>query len=128
MAAAELEVDRNLKAASGPRSGLLTLTIKDRSALYQAYLPFVKNGGIFVPTTTAYRFGDEVFVLLSLLDEVEKAPVVGRVIWVTPKAAVGRRPAGIGVQFSDADRGVTQKKIESYLAGPPAGDRPTHTM
>ena len=128
MAAAELEVDRHLKAASGPRSGLLTLTIKDKSALYQAYLPFVKNGGIFVPTTTAYRFGDEVFVLLSLLDEVEKAPVVGRVIWVTPKGAVGRRPAGIGVQFSDADRGVTQKKIESYLAGTPAGDKPTHTM
>jgi type IV pilus assembly protein PilZ len=128
MAAAELEVDRNLKAASGPRSGLLTLTIKDKGALYQAYLPFAKNGGIFVPTTTAYRFGDEVFVLLSLLDEVEKVPIVGRVIWVTPRGAVGRRPAGIGVQFSAADRGLTQKKIESYLAGALAGDKPTHTM
>jgi hypothetical protein len=29
MAAADLEVDRNLKAASGSRSGLLTLAIKD---------------------------------------------------------------------------------------------------
>jgi type IV pilus assembly protein PilZ len=128
MAAAELEVDRNLKAASGPRYGLLTLTIKDKGALYQAYLPFVKNGGIFLPTTTAYRFGDEVFVLLSLLNEAEKIPVVGRVIWVTPKGSVGRRPAGIGVQFSEADRGVTQKKIESHLAGALAGDKPTHTM
>ncbi len=123
MAAAELEV---LKA-SGPRPGLLTMTIKDKGALYQAYIPFVKNGGIFVPTNTAYRFGDEVFVLLSLLEDKEKIPVVGRVIWVTPKGAVGRRPAGIGVQFSN-DNGVTQKKIESYLAGALAGDKPTHTM
>jgi Tfp pilus assembly protein PilZ len=84
MAAAELEVDRNLKA-NEPKPGLLTLSIKDKGALYQAYLPFVKNGGIFVPTNTAYRFGDEVFVLLSLLEEPEKIPVVGRVIWKTPK-------------------------------------------
>jgi type IV pilus assembly protein PilZ len=127
MAAAEIEVDRNLKA-HGPKAGLLTLTIKDKSALYHAYIPFVKNGGIFVPTNTAYRFGDEVFVLLSLLEETDKIPVVGRVIWVTPKGAVGRRPAGIGVQISDSDRGVTQKKIERHLAGALAGDKPTHTM
>ena len=124
MAAAELEV---LKV-SGPKPGLLTLSIKDKSALYQAYIPFVKNGGIFVPTNTAYRFGDDVFVLLSLLDESERIPIVGRVIWVTPKGAVGRRPTGIGVQFSESDHGMTQKKIESYLAGALMGEKPTHTM
>ena len=92
------------------KPGLLTLTIKDKSALYLAYMPFVKNGGLFIPTNSNYRLGDEVFMLLNLMGEEEKLPVAGRVIWMTPKGAQGKRTAGIGVQFSDQDRGNTQKK------------------
>jgi|ADGO01.1.fsa_nt_gi Tfp pilus assembly protein PilZ len=83
------------------KPGLLTLTIKDKSALYLAYMPFVKNGGLFIPTNSNYRLGDEVFMLLNLMGEDEKLPVAGRVIWMTPKGAQGKRTAGIGVQFSE---------------------------
>jgi type IV pilus assembly protein PilZ len=117
-----------LRAAGANKPGLLTLTIKDKSALYLAYMPFVKNGGLFIPTNSNYRLGDEVFMLLNLMGEDEKLPVAGRVIWVTPKGAQGKRTAGIGVQFSDQDGGATQKKIENYLAGALGGDKPTHTM
>ena len=110
------------------KPGLLTLTIRDKSALYLAYMPFVHNGGLFIPTSTSYRIGDEVFMLLNIMGEDEKIPVAGRVIWVTPKGAQGKRTAGIGVQFSDQDGGATQKKIENYLAGALGGDKPTHTM
>ena len=110
------------------KPGLLNLTIKDKSALYLAYMPFVKNGGLFIPTNTLYRLGDDVFMLLSLMGEDEKLPVAGKVIWVTPKGVTGRRVAGIGVQFSDQDRGNTQRKIEAYLAGALGGDKATHTM
>ena len=110
------------------KPGLLTLTIKDKSALYLAYMPFVRNGGLFIPTNSNYRLGDEVFMLLNLMGEDEKLPVAGRVIWVTPKGAQGKRTAGIGVQFSEQDRGQTQKKIENYLAGALAGEKSTHTM
>src|SRR5262245_2726067 len=114
--------------APSTKPGLLTLTIKDKSALYLAYMPFVKNGGLFIPTNSSYRLGDEVFMLLNLMGEDEKLPVAGRVIWLTPKGAQGKRTAGIGVQFSEQDRGATQKKIESYLAGALGGDKATHTM
>jgi len=114
--------------AGGNKPGLLTLTIKDKSALYLAYMPFVRNGGLFIPTNSNYRIGDEVFMLLNLMGEDEKLPVAGRVIWVTPKGAQNKRTAGIGVQFSDQDRGQTQKKIETYLAGALQGDKATHTM
>jgi type IV pilus assembly protein PilZ len=60
------------------KPGLLTLTIKDKSALYLAYMPFVKNGGLFIPTSSNYRLGDEVFMLLNLMGEDEKLPVAGR--------------------------------------------------
>ena len=115
-------------SAINARQGILSLAVKDTAALYSAYMPFVKNGGVFVPTPKRYFLGDEVFVLLTLPDSGERLPVAGKVIWVTPKGAQGKRTAGIGVQFSDQDGGSTQKKIENYLAGALGGDKPTHTM
>lgn len=115
-------------AAPAPQPGILTLNIKDKSSLYQSYMPFVKNGGLFIPTEKAYRLGDEVFILLTLMDEPERLPVAGKVIWVTPRQAQNKRPQGIGVQFNPQDGGATQKKIESLLAGALGADRPTHTL
>ena len=113
----------------GGKPGLLTLTIKDKSALYLAYMPFVKNGGLFIPTNSNYRLGDEVFMLLNLMGEDEKLPVAGKVIWVTPVGAQGARTAGIGVQFPENSEGETVKsKIETLLAGTLNADKPTQTM
>ena len=107
--------------------GILSLSIKDKAALYAAYMPFVKGGGLFIPTKKRYRLGDEVFILLSLMDEPEKIPVAGKVVWITPKGAQGNRAAGIGVQFNEGDA-TARNKIETYLAGALKSDRPTHTM
>lgn len=115
-------------ASSGGRQGILSLTIKDKGALYAAYMPFVKNGGLFIPTNKPYKIGDEVFMLLTLMEEKEKLPVAGKIVWVTPAGAQGNKTAGIGVQFSEQDNGQTRNKIEGYLAGALGADRPTHTM
>jgi len=117
----------SLPANGAPRNGILSLTIKDLSVLYAAFMPFVKNGGLFIPTNKNYRLGDEVFMLLNLMEEPEKIPVAGKVVWITPKGAQGNRAAGIGVQFSDSD-GTARSKIENYLAGALKSDRPTHTL
>ena len=37
-------------AGKNPRQGILSLTIRDKSSLYAAYMPFIKNGGLFIPT------------------------------------------------------------------------------
>lgn len=111
----------------GARNGILSLTIKDKAVLYAAYMPYVKNGGLFIPTSKSYKLGDEVFMLLNLMDEAEKIPVAGKVVWLTPRGAQGNRAAGIGVQFNDQDNTATNK-IETYLAGSLDSDRPTHTM
>ncbi|MGD8619077.1 MAG: PilZ domain-containing protein [Gammaproteobacteria bacterium] len=117
-----------MNQAATPRQGILSLTIKDKSALYAAYMPFIKGGGLFIPTKKSYQLGDEVFMLLSLMDETEKIPVAGKIVWITPVGAQGNRAAGIGVQFSDQDEGVARNKIEGHLAGALQSDRPTHTM
>ena len=111
-----------------PRQGILSLSIRDKSALYASYMPFIKNGGLFIPTAKPYKLGDEVFMLLTLMDSKEKLPVAGRVVWITPKGAQGNKTAGIGVQFSELDKGATRLKIENQLAGALKSDRPTHTI
>jgi type IV pilus assembly protein PilZ len=111
----------------GARSGILSLSIKDKTVLYAAYMPFLRNGGLFIPTPKQYKLGEEVFMLLNLMDEVEKIPVAGKIVWITPKGAQGGRPAGVGVQFDGQDD-TAKRKIENYLAGALQSDRPTHTL
>ncbi len=110
------------------RPGVLSLVIKDRNALYTAYMPFLKGGGLFIPSNKPYKLGDEVFMLLTLIDSKEKIPVAGHVVWITPQNAPGSHAAGIGIQFSAKDSEVARTKIETLLIGQLQSDRPTHTM
>ncbi len=114
--------------AQAARPGMLSLSIKDKASLYAAYMPYVTNGGLFIPTTKQYTLGDEVFMLLTLMEDNERLPVAGKIIWITPQGAQGNRSAGIGVQFSFQDKGATRNKIETHLAGAMKSDRITHTM
>jgi type IV pilus assembly protein PilZ len=126
------DADRNTETvmnAAGGRQGILSLAVKDKAALYNAYMPFVKGGGIFVPTPKRYFLGDEVFLLLTLPESSDRLPVAGKVVWVTPVGAQGNRAAGIGVQFAENGEGEAIKnRIETMLAGSLSGEKPTHTM
>ena len=115
-------------ADSAPGQGILSLSIKDKNALYAAYMPYVINGGLFIPTSREYEMGQEVFMLLNLMDETERLPIAGKIIWITPPGSEGYRASGVGVQFSDQDGGMSRNKIDNYLAGSLESDRSTHTM
>ena len=115
-------------AESAPRHGILTVSIKDKSALYAAYMPFIINGGLFIPTNRDYEMGQEVFLLLNLMEETERLPIAGKVIWKTPPRSGSYKSSGVGVQFSDQDGGKARNKIETYLAGALESDRSTYTM
>ena len=113
----------------GPRNGILSLTIKDKSVLYAAYMPFIKNGGLFIPTNRPYQMGDQVYMLLTLMDEPNKLPVSGKVVWITPSGAQGNRQQGIGVQFDESEGAVSVRhKIEGILGNAMKSTRLTHTM
>lgn len=112
-----------------PRPGAISLNIKEKSILYAAYMPFVRGGGIFIPTARSYKLGDEIFMLISLMDDPHKLPVAGRVIWITPPGCHGNRLQGVGVQFKEDDGGMLVKgRIETLLGGQLQLNRPTHTL
>ena len=115
--------------AGGTRPGVLSLSIKEKSALYAAYMPYLKYGGIFIPTNKNYSIGDEVFMLLTLMTDPNKLPVAGRVVWITPPGAQGGKTQGIGVEFAANESGnAARNKIEGLLGGSLKSTRPTHTM
>ena len=115
--------------ASAARPGVLSLNIRERAAMYAAYMPFLRGGGIFIPTSRPYALGEEVFMLLSLMDDPNKIAVQGRVVWITPEGVQGNRTQGIGVQFTQDETGANAKTtIEKILGESLASTRTTHTM
>lgn len=112
-----------------PRPSVLQLALKEKGALYAAYIPLLAEGGIFVATQREFRLGDDVYVLLQLPDDPQRHPVAGKVAWVTPAKAAGSRAQGIGVHFpKDSKSAELRAKIELILGAALGSDRATQTI
>lgn len=110
------------------RAGFLNLTLGDKVALHRHYMPFLKGGGLFVPTNKAFNVGDEVFALVQLPEEQEKRPVSGKVAWLSSQCHASARPAGIGVQLMETPENENvRNRIDVLLAGIPT-ESPTYTL
>lgn len=116
-------------AAQAPRPSVLSLAIKEKAALYAAYMPFLKHGGIFVPSQKPYKIGDEIYLILSLMDDQNKYPIAGKVAWITPASANNNKAQGIGVHFPADESGQRAKlRIEEILGAALRSSRATHTL
>ncbi len=116
-------------SASAARPSVVQLAIKEKAALYAAYIPLFKEGGMFIPTVRDYQLGDDIYVLLTLPDDIQRYPVAGKVAWVTPARAAGNRTQGVGVRFpSDEKSRLLKLKIEEILGAHLASERPTQTI
>jgi len=114
-------------ARGGAKKTMIALTIKDKVVLHNYYMPFLQNGGLFIANRTEYEIGDDVFILFNLMDESEKIPVAGKVVWIAKKGVKSPHTPGVGVQFSDPDN-VAKDKIETYLVGSIGSANATATM
>ncbi|WP_374045807.1 PilZ domain-containing protein [Massilia sp. YIM B02769] len=115
--------------ASLPRPAVLSLAIKEKAALYAAYMPFLKNGGLFVPTNKPYKIGDEIYLILSLMEDAAKYPIAGKVVWMTPAGANNSKAQGVGVHFPADETGQRAKaRIEEILGAALRSSRATHTL
>ena len=111
------------------RPGVFSLVIRSKSALYAAWMPLLRGGGLFVPSSRDHRLGEEVLVLLSLLDDSVRIPIQGHVAWVNPAHAASNRPQGFAVQLPDTETcRDLKKRVEGMLAAALQSSRPTHTL
>ena len=115
--------------AQPARPTVLSLAIKEKAALYAAYMPFLKYGGMFVPTVKQHKIGDEIYLILALMDDPNKYPIAGKVAWITPAGANNNKAQGIGVHFPDDETGHRAKlRIEEILGAALRSSRATHTL
>jgi type IV pilus assembly protein PilZ len=111
------------------RPSVIQLAIREKAALYAAYIPVFTEGGVFVPTSREYKLGDDVYILLTLPEDTERHPVAGKVAWITPSGVTGNRTPGVGVRFPGDKKSEQLKfKIEGILGAGLATDRPTQTI
>jgi type IV pilus assembly protein PilZ len=116
-------------APATARPSVIQLSIKEKAALYAAYMSPFPDGGVFVPTNRSYVLGDDVYLLLTIMDDPQRYPIAGKVAWITPANAQGNRPQGIGVKFPPDEKSkVLRVKIEEILGANLGSNRPTHTM
>ncbi len=115
--------------STAPRPSVIQLAIKEKAALYAAYISSFTEGGVFIPTARDYKLGDDVYVLLTLPEDPQRYPVAGKVSWITPARASGNRTQGVGVRFPSDEKSKQLKiKIEGILGAHLASDRPTQTI
>lgn len=105
----------------------ITLDFLDSKELYLAYMPFLKQGGLFVRTSRHYKMGQSLALQVTLPDDLESTTVSGKVAWITPQGAQNSGPMGIGIAFID-DKQQLRAKIEKLLSGSQESLEMTHTI
>lgn len=107
---------------------MINCAYPDEQALFLSFMPYVKDGGLFVRTKNIYELGQSVRLSITFLNEPEQHIVEGKVVWITPKGAQGNKPAGIGVQLVSDNKRQIVNLIETYLAGKLKSVQQTDTM
>ena len=90
-------------------------------------MPFLKNMGLFIPTTKEYEMGDEIFLVLKLIDD-EQFALAGTVVWVTPADAQSSRTRGVGVEFKGPEGKRLQERVTVLLGDSDTQHGVTHTL
>lgn len=102
---------------SAPAGGMIPFAPTDAMALYQSYMPFLKNGGLYVTGNKKFDLGHEVLLLVKLPGHEERTPAIGKVVLVNRSNSVAR-PSGVGVQLADTpENTVLREKIDVIVAG-----------
>lgn len=105
----------------------LALGFNDTKELYRCYMPFFKNGGLFVRSARHYRMGQSLALSVTLPDMPEPMVVTGKVAWISPLGAQSANPVGIGIAIIDDKHGL-HRHIETLLGAQLHSNEPTYTL
>jgi len=106
---------------------ILYLEFVSEKELYQSFMPFLKDGGLFYKTAEQHELGDDVVLEISLPDSLENSEVKGKICWLTPIGAQNGTPPGIGISFID-DPDNVKSQIEKAIGRFLNSSEPTLTM
>jgi len=94
---------------------ILKYLIKTQIELNLSYMPFIKGGGLFIPSHDKFQIGEPVTVELQLPGTDEIKMIEGLVVWITPINALYQIYRGIGIQFSGDNASTIHDFIKANL-------------
>lgn len=102
---------------------VIQVRLLDKTSLYNCYMSFTADGGIFVPSSAKMHLGDPVHLIVNIPEPATPFLLSGKVAWISH----GRRP-GFGVRFGH-DEGSRSLKvaIENLLGTSIRSATPTYT-
>lgn len=77
----------------------LKYELKNQMELNFSYMPFIKDGGLFVPTDEKFHLGEHIIIEIQFPNHTEYKEVSGRIVWITPPNSLYQIYPGIGIQF-----------------------------
>ena len=93
----------------------LGLSLSDRHELHAHYMPFLKDAGLFVPTTEPFSLHQEIILQMRLAELGKRLTIPGRVVWLAPSQGQRQTEPGIGLQFTGEHRHKVKQFIEDVL-------------
>lgn len=109
---------------SEPQGNVLHVEYKEKAAVYNCYMSFCKDAGMFVPCTHSSSLGDSFFLIVQIPENTTPFFLSGKVAWLNH----GRRK-GVGVRmFPDDNSRRFKIAIENLLASSLKSNNPTYTM
>lgn len=95
-------------------------TFPDLLSLKRAFMPFVIEGAIFIPTQNDYQLGDFIKTTVTLPESKQEYTFTGEIIWISPKS-FHNHAAGIGI-ICNGDEGRAFKKATIEAVSELKGD------
>ncbi len=82
----------------------IEIQFKEKGSFTRSYMLNVSNGGLFIKTTQPLPLEAKVNLLVTLPETSEAMNIIGRVVWINPKAGDNIFPPGMGIQFLDLSK------------------------
>lgn len=97
---------------------------QDRNAVYNSYMSFLKDKGLFVPSKEELEIGKIIQLFVMLPEHPDNYMVSGKVSWIN----FGRKK-GFGVHFIKNEQSITLcNAIETMIIEKIGSVGPTYTM
>ena len=104
-----------------PDSIRLGITFANKAQLYQAYLYYLQNGGLFVPMEQEFDLQQHIELEVHLPDTEKTYNISGQVVLLIPCAAKLRWTPGVGIEFEYSENSRRLRDTIHSLIGDTTG-------
>jgi len=94
---------------------ILQYKIAAKMQLNASFMSFLKEDGIFIPTTKTFVLGQKILAEITFPEDSQPTPVEGEVVWITFANSHYHEVQGVGIKISGINVKDVHLKIQKAL-------------